>query len=73
MRVARLKESGKRACYHVMSRVVDRQMVLGSEEKEKFRKLMRAVEAFSGVQVLTYAILDNPIVAKSGWVNCSCL
>ena len=59
MRVARLKESGKRACYHVMSRVVDRQMVLGREEKEKFRKLMRAVEAFSGVNVLTYAILDN--------------
>jgi len=59
MRVARLKESGKRACYHVMSRVVDRQMVLGSEEKEKFRKLMRAVEGFSGVNVLTYAILDN--------------
>ena len=59
MRVARLKESGRRACYHVMSRVVDRQMVLGSEEKEKFRKLMRAVEGFSGVKVLTYAILDN--------------
>ena len=59
MRVARLKESGKRACYHVMSRVVDRQMVLGGEEKERFRKLMRAVEAFSGVNVLTYAILDN--------------
>jgi len=59
MRVARLKESGKRACYHVMSRVVDRQMVLGGEEKEKFRKLMRAVEGFSGVNVLTYAILDN--------------
>jgi len=31
MRVARLKESGKRACYHVMSRVVDRQMVRGAE------------------------------------------
>ena len=59
MRVARLKESGKRACYHVISRVVDRQMVLGAEEKEQFRKLMRAVEAFSGVHVLTYAILDN--------------
>jgi REP element-mobilizing transposase RayT len=59
MRVARLKESGKRACYHVMSRVVDRQMVLGLEEKEKFRKLMRAVESFSGMNVLTYAILDN--------------
>ena len=59
MRVARLKESGKRACYHVMSRVVDRQMVLGGEEKERFRKLMRAVEGFSGVKVLTYAVLDN--------------
>ncbi|MFU8781207.1 MAG: transposase [Kiritimatiellia bacterium] len=59
MRVARLKESGKRACYHIMSRVVDRQMVLGSQEKEKFRKLMRQVEGFSGVRVLTYAILDN--------------
>ena len=59
MRVARLKEAGKRACYHVMSRIVDRQMVMGTEEKEKFRKLMRAMEAFSGVQVLTYAILDN--------------
>jgi len=59
MRVARLKESGKRACYHVMSRVVDRQMVLGAQEKEKFRKLMRQVEGFSGVRILTYAILDN--------------
>ena len=59
MRVARLKESGKRAFYHVMSRVVDRQMVLGSPEKEKFRKLIRQVEGFSGVRVMTYAILDN--------------
>lgn len=59
MRVARLKESGRRACYHVMSRVVDRQMVLGGVEKEKFRRLMRSVASFSGVKVLTYAILDN--------------
>ena len=59
MRVARLKESGQRACYHVISRVVDRQMVLGPQEKEKFCKLMRAVSGFSGVNVLTYAILDN--------------
>ncbi len=43
MRAARLKESGKRACYHVMSRMVDHQMVLGAAEKKKFRKLMRAV------------------------------
>jgi hypothetical protein len=30
MRVARLKESGKRACYHVMSRVVDRHNPVGT-------------------------------------------
>ena len=59
MRVARLKERGKRAYYHVMSRVVAREMLMGAEEKERFRKLMRAAEGFSGVEVLTYAILDN--------------
>jgi REP element-mobilizing transposase RayT len=42
-----------------MSRVVDRQMVFGNVEKEKFRKLMRQSETFSGVRIITYAILDN--------------
>ena len=47
------------AVYHCISRVVDRQMVLGDVEKEKFRALMRKVEGFSGVRVLTYAVLSN--------------
>jgi len=47
------------AAYHCVSRIVDRQMVLGSVEKEKFRSVMRSVEAFSGVRILTYAILTN--------------
>ncbi len=47
------------AAYHCISRVVDRQMVLGSVEKEKFRSMMRKVEAFCGVRILTYAILSN--------------
>lgn len=34
-------------------------MVLGGKEKGKFRRLMRAVEGFSGVKVLTYAILES--------------
>jgi REP element-mobilizing transposase RayT len=34
-------------------------MVFDDLEKERFRRLMRRVEAFSGVQVLTYAVLDN--------------
>lgn len=59
MRVARLKENGKRACYHVVSRVVDRQRVLGAEEKTQLRHFMRAVESFSGINVLTFAIMDD--------------
>jgi hypothetical protein len=36
------KSAGKPEFYHVISRVVDRRFVLGVEEKEKFRTLMRA-------------------------------
>ena len=62
MRRARLIETGE-AYYHVMSRVVDRQFVLNDDEKERFRKLLRRVEAFSGVDVLTYASLGNHVHA----------
>jgi putative transposase len=58
MRVPRIKESGE-GFYHSMSRVVDRRMVLDDKEKERFRQLMRNAAAFSGVDVLTYTILDN--------------
>ena len=36
------KSAGKPVFYPVISRVVDRRFVLGVEEKEKFRTLMRA-------------------------------
>ena len=58
MRVSRIKEEGA-AHYHIMSRIVDRQMLMNPSEKEYFRKLMRAVEAFSGCQVITHATLNN--------------
>ena len=58
MRIARIKEPNG-AYYHVMSRVVDRRRVLNDKEKERFRKLLRRVETFSGVQVLTHAALDS--------------
>ena len=58
MRSARIKESTA-AYYHMMSRIIDRRYLLNTEEKERFRRLMRATEGFSGVQILTYAILDN--------------
>lgn len=46
-------------CYHVMSRTCGGLKLFGAEEKEGFRKVMRLMSRFSGVQVLTYAILDN--------------
>ncbi len=53
------KSSGKPVLYHVISRVVDRRFVLGTEEKEKFRVLMRMQENFSGCRVLSYCLMDN--------------
>ena len=45
--------------YHCISRVVDRRFVLGTEEKEKFRTLMRMLENFTGCRVLSYCLMDN--------------
>jgi putative transposase len=53
------KSVGKPVLYHVHSRVVDRRFVLGAEEKEKFRTLMRMQENFTGCRVLSYCLMDN--------------
>ncbi len=45
--------------YHCISRIVDRRFVLGAEEKEKFRALMRIYEKFSGCRVTAYCLMDN--------------
>lgn len=58
MRTPRIKETSG-GYYHVMSRVVDRRMVLDKKEKERFCKLMRRVEIFSGVRILTHAAMAN--------------
>jgi putative transposase len=60
--------------YHIHSRVVDRRFVLGTEEKEKFRTLMRMQENFTGCRALSYCLMDNhfhillevPPMAESG-------
>ena len=58
MRTARIKaEAG--GYYHCMSRVIERRMAFGRYEKETFRTLMRKVEEFSGIRILTYTILEN--------------
>jgi len=58
MRTARLLGEG-RSFYHVMSRVVDRQMIFEPKDKEVFRKIMRTLERFSGVRVVTYCLMTN--------------
>jgi REP element-mobilizing transposase RayT len=42
-----------------VSRVVDRNFVFGPHERDVFCKIMRQVERFSGVRVLTWTILSN--------------
>ena len=51
--------AGKPVLYHVHSRVVDRRFVLGTQEKEKFRTLMRMQENFTGCRAISYCLMDN--------------
>ncbi len=68
------KSAGKPVFYHVISRIVDRRFVLGAEEKEKFRTLMRIQEKFTGCRVTSYCLMDNhfhlllevPLMAEGG-------
>lgn len=45
--------------YHCLSRVVDRNFVFQVHEREVFRTVLRQVEAFSGLRVVTWTILSN--------------
>ncbi len=44
-----------------MTRVVDRQFLLNDSEKERLCKLMRSMETFTGINILTHSFLDNHI------------
>ncbi len=47
------------AFYHVYSRIVDRQLLIGDAEKRFFHQWMRRLERFSGVEVVTYCLMSN--------------
>ena len=47
------------AVYHIFSRVVDRLFRFDDATKESFRDLIWKVAYFSGVEVITYAIMSN--------------
>ncbi|MCC5838655.1 MAG: transposase [Opitutales bacterium] len=50
---------GSDAVYHVVSRVCGREFLLTDVEKEAFRGLLGRVAGFCGVEVITFALLDN--------------
>jgi len=58
MRQARIRGEGL-SYYHCLSRVVDRRFIFGDEEREFIVALMRKLEAFLGVRVVTYAVMSN--------------
>src|SRR6516162_5085657 len=63
MRFPRAKAEGQ-GFYHCLSRVVEGRFIFqtsghGSVEAERFIKLMRRLEAFSGVRVLTFVLMSN--------------
>ena len=51
----------KPAMYHCISRVVDRRLVFGPAERERFRAIMRMQEKFSGCRILSYCLMSNHI------------
>ena len=64
MRQARIRGEGV-SYYHCVSRVVDRRFILGDEEREYFVCLMRKLEAFLGLRVVTYAVMSNHFHSSS--------
>ena len=54
-----LVPEGVEGVYHVVSRVVDRRMAFGEEEKRHFVKLMKMYAGFSGIQVVSWCVMSN--------------
>ena len=47
-------------CYRTWrSRIVDRRFIFGDAEKEHFVALVRKVEGFFGLRVVTYVVMGN--------------
>jgi len=55
----RLLRTHTESFYHVISRTTDRQRTMREPEKRHFYNLMRRLEQFSGVQVVTYCLMEN--------------
>ncbi|MFV0336634.1 MAG: transposase, partial [Chthoniobacterales bacterium] len=47
------------AYYHCISRVIEKRFILGDEEKSYFYHLMRRLERFTGVEIVTYCLIST--------------
>jgi hypothetical protein len=54
-----LGDAGRTNYYHVVSRVVNRDLVLGDEEKEHFRRLLVRQLKFSGLKAVAWCCMGN--------------
>jgi REP element-mobilizing transposase RayT len=59
--MARIKIHGRGAVYHCISRIVGGQKLLGDLEKERLRLMLWQQAEFSGIQIITYALMSNHI------------
>ncbi len=48
---------------HLMSRVIERRMVLDDVAKQKFRELVARQSAFSQIEIVTFCILSNHFIS----------
>jgi hypothetical protein len=51
--------ASKPEIYHTCGRVVGLGFLLGEDEREHFRMLMRMCERFTGCRVLSYCLMSN--------------
>lgn len=55
----KIRYQPKNVCYHVVTRIAHREFFFDDAEKEIVLRLIRNVERFSGVSVVSYAIMSN--------------
>ncbi len=56
------KDTGEKpVIYHCITRVVERRLAFGQEEKEQLRMYMRMQENFTGCRVLSYCLMCNHV------------
>lgn len=58
MRSARIKAEGA-GYYHVMSKAIEGRFIFGAPEKEKFHEIMRKLQGFCGLRIITYSIMSS--------------